>query len=67
MGQSNWVHFENCDIVGATEKALHVEYDGTEFWVPRSVVDGGDKLEQGDKDVSVSIQEWFCEKEGLEP
>jgi hypothetical protein len=44
MGQSNWVHFDDCEIVGATEKAIKVKYgDHEPFWVPRSQVSDGDQ------------------------
>jgi hypothetical protein len=68
MGQSNWVHFDDCEIVGATEKAIKVKYgDHEPFWVPRSQVSDGHQYDTGDENVTVSIAEWFCEKEGLEP
>ena len=65
MGFSVWVHLEDCTVKRATEKALLVEYDGREFWLPRSQVSEGEKYEEGDAGVTISVTEWVAKQKGL--
>lgn len=66
MGASNWVHLENCDVVRLTERAVLVKYDGATVWLPLSQIDDPDRLEEGDKGITVSITEWLANEKGLE-
>jgi len=53
-------------IVKATAKAVLVRFSTAgraDVWIPRSVCEDGDALEEGDTDVVV--QEWFAEREGM--
>lgn len=61
-----WVHLDVSLVKRETEKAflLRLE-DGSEVWVPRSQVSEPDDYEEGDEDCTVSVTEWFAEKEGL--
>lgn len=48
-----------CEVKRSTEKALLVDVDGDEYWLPRSqIVDEGDGI--------VAIPQWLADKEGLE-
>jgi hypothetical protein len=53
----------HAEIRKATEKAVLVEIDGTEHWIPRSVCLDGDSIDVGDDDLIVA--NWWLEKEGL--
>jgi hypothetical protein len=48
-----------------TEKALLIEYDGEEVWLPLSQVSEGEKYEEGDEEVTVSITEWIAKQKNL--
>lgn len=65
MGASSWVHLDVDRVVRLTEKAMLVEIDGEEVWVPLSVVADAETYEEGDTDVTISIQEWWAEKNDL--
>ena len=51
-------------IIARTEKAILFLIGDEERWVPKSLIEDPDELEEGGGDVS--IQFWFVEKEGLE-
>lgn len=63
---SDWVHLDVDLIKKETDKAFLLVIDGDEFWVPKSQVSDHDDYEEGDKDVTMSISQWFADKEGLE-
>lgn len=65
MGNSSWVHLDVDRVVRLTEKAMLVEIDGEEVWVPLSVVADAETYEEGDTDVTISVQEWWAEKNDL--
>jgi hypothetical protein len=65
MGQSNWVHLDDCEIKRETEKAFLIEYEGEELWLPKSVLSEADNYEVGDV-VTLSVQEWWANDKGLE-
>jgi len=53
------------EVQAVTDKAVFLQQpNGNETWVPRSVIDGGDAVEESDCDPNIA--EWFCDKEGLE-
>ena len=66
MGASNWVHLDDCDVLRTTEKAILVEYDGEEIWLPRSQVSDGEQYEEGDTGVTISITEYIAREKGIE-
>ena len=51
-------------LVHETAKALLVEIEGDERWIPKSLVREGTRLVKGEKGTLV-IPEWFAHKEGL--
>jgi hypothetical protein len=53
----------SAEITRATDKAVLVEIDGEQHWIPRSVCLEGDMLDVGDTDIIVA--DWWLEKEGL--
>lgn len=65
MGQSNWVHLENCNVMRTTDAALYVEYDGAKYWLPISQISEGEKYKAGDKGVTISCTEWIIEQKGI--
>lgn len=66
MGQSNWVHLESCNVLRTTDAAILVEYEGEEIWLPISQVSEGEKYEEGDEDITISITEWLAGVKGIE-
>ena len=51
-------------IIATTDRAVLLEEpSGDETWIPRSVIDGGDDIEE--QDVDPNVADWFIEKEGL--
>jgi hypothetical protein len=67
-----FVPLNKCEVVRTTERAVLIvfdvkspsgEEDEVELWVPRSVCEEGDGLDEGDKDIRV--KRWFVEKNDL--
>jgi hypothetical protein len=67
MGFSGWVHLDVALVVRETALALlrRLEEDGREVWVPKSQIDSHDDYEAGDADCTVSVCDWWAEKNGL--
>jgi len=56
------------EIISTTPKAICLATGFDETWIPRSCIENGYELSEF-KDtgmVELSIETWFCEKEGLE-
>lgn len=66
MSASSWVHLEDCTIKRMTGSAFLIEYDGEEFWIPKSQIDDPDRLDTYDTGVTVSITEWIAKQKGIE-
>jgi len=61
MGFSPWIHLDVAEIKRDTGKAfLLLLEDGSEHWLPRSVVSDPDDYDQGDRNCVVSVREWFA-------
>lgn len=59
---------DDCEVIHTTARAILVRINGnaldaTEIWIPRSVVEGGDFIEEGDTDIEV--QDWWAAKNDL--
>lgn len=51
-------------VIGTTPRAVLVRLDDmNQVWIPRSVCQDGDSLEEQDK--NVSVQPWWAEREDL--
>lgn len=61
-----YVELEDCDIIAETDLAFLIEYDGDEYWIPRSQIEDPESLEEGDGPVTVSVTEWIAEQKGIE-
>lgn len=68
MGQSRYVHLEDCNVLRITDKAVLLEIADEEHWIPISqLADGEDhELEVGDKGITVSVTEWIAKEKGIE-
>lgn len=64
---SKGVRFEDCTAVRETEKALLIEIEGTEHWVPKAVIHADSEVFDADdnSEGDLVLEEWFAEKEGL--
>lgn len=56
------------ELLRTTDLAVLVKYHNNELWVPKSVIDDGDSLDELDvgSELDIDIKDWFCEKEGIE-
>lgn len=63
--EDNWVEMEDCEIIAATDRAILLEHETDQFWVPKSCVQNGDEYEAGDAGCLVLVKEWFARKERL--
>jgi len=68
MGLSNYVHLDDCRIVRVTDKAVLIEYEHVQHWIPVSQLadQEGHTHEAGDENVTVSITEWIANEKGIE-
>jgi len=59
--------FPNCRVVTATEKALLVEIEGEEEWVPKSVIHDDSEVFDDDENAEgmLVLEDWWAEKSGL--
>ena len=56
------------EIRGATDKALLVEYEGEEFWIPKSQIDDDSEIyssRQLGKTGTLVLPYWLAEEKGL--
>lgn len=67
MGASGWFHFDVKKIKKETEKAFLVvlEESGQLVWIPKNVLADVEDIEVGDVNLTLSVKDWFAEKEGL--
>ncbi len=68
MTGDNYVKID-CKILRVTTKAVRIDVDGSEVWIPRSCVHGADErgldqFNQGDE-AMLRIFEWIAKVEGL--
>jgi hypothetical protein len=70
MSSDRHVHLNVEEIEAETDKAfclrLKDDKHSKKVWVPKSVIIDCDDYAEGDTDCTVSVHEWFAEKEGLE-
>lgn len=65
VSHSHWVHLDVELVKKVTEKAMLVVVGGEEYWLPLSQVSEGEKYEEGDADLTVSVTEWIAKQKGL--
>lgn len=67
-----WVHLNVDEILVETEKAFKVQLESTSdgpgkrIWLPKSVIADPNDYNEGDRDCTISVEDWFADKEGLE-
>ena len=67
MGDIARIEFDA--VVATTPKAVLLEVQGEDVWVPRSVIvdpKEGEGMDRGDPAGEVEILSWFARKEGLD-
>lgn len=57
------VYLGSGTVVRVTDRALLIDMEGSREWYPRSVVTGGDSMDEGE-DVEVEVERWFAKKQG---
>jgi hypothetical protein len=67
MSSSSWTHLDVSRIVRKTERAMliQLEHTGDQVWIPLSQVSDEEGYSEGDVNCTVSISEWFADKEGI--
>lgn len=55
----------NGTVKKATDKAIlfTMEDSKQEVWIPRSVIEDGDELEEDEIDQTIFVKEWFADRE----
>lgn len=62
-----YIELEDIEILDETEKAVKILMeDGEEVWIPWSVVEDNNEGFKEGYIGSISISEWWADKEGLE-
>jgi len=60
------VYLDDCTCIKETDKALLIEYEGDEFWIPKSQIVDGDSEVDSEGDIGVlAITQWIAEEKGL--
>ncbi len=59
------VHLQDVTCIRETEKALLVEYEGEEFWVPQSVIHADSEVYQKDTEGTLVVARWWAESRSL--
>jgi len=59
------VQIQNTKAVRETEKALLVEIEGEEFWLPKSQIDDDSEVYKDGTEGTLVIPLWLAEKHGL--
>lgn len=62
MSRNDYVPVD-CVVLKTTDAAILLGTDLGEIWMPRSVCEGGEEVDEGDEEVR--IQRWKAEAEGL--
>jgi hypothetical protein len=60
-----FVELEDVQIIHRTERAVLINHDGEEFWIPLSQIEDSDDLEAGDSGCEIRVTEWFARKAKL--
>jgi hypothetical protein len=66
MGATNWVWLEECNVKRLTAKAVLIEHDGEEHWLPLTQVNEPARLEVGDEGITIGITEWIASEKGID-
>lgn len=62
---SNWVTLENCYICKITEKAILIEWEEENYWIPKNCMEDPERFEEGDDDVTVLITESIAKAKNI--
>jgi len=57
--------FEDVNCIKETEKALLVEIEGEEVWVPKSVVHDDSEVYAEDDQGTLVVKRWWAREKGL--
>jgi hypothetical protein len=65
----DYLHLDIDHVMKDTGKAFLVHVvDGRELWLPKKVISDPEDYKEGDMgEITISIQQWFADKEGIEP
>lgn len=67
--EDKYTDFEGVEFIAATDKAVRVEIEGDQYWVPKSQISEDSEIDGDSKkgDVGTLIAtKWWAEQENLE-
>jgi CMP-2-keto-3-deoxyoctulosonic acid synthetase len=66
VGSDNEAHFEVTEVLRETDKAILVNIEGEETWIPKSVIlDQSEVYSEKNGNGTLIVKYWWAEKEGL--
>lgn len=57
--------FEDISVAKETDKAILVEIEGEEFWVPKSVIHEDSEVKEEGTEGILIVKRWWAENNGL--
>lgn len=55
---------EECKILAVTKMAVRVNYEGTLYWIPLSMIEDTEDIEPF-AEIDLEVKRWFCVKEEI--
>lgn len=67
MASDDQARFEDAEVMRETDKALLINIEGEEKWVPKSVIDDDSEVFDGreNRKGALVLKLWWAEQEGL--
>ncbi len=65
MASSDPYSVEGARVMKVTKKAMLIEYEGAEVWVPKSVLGNGNTVSKEGDEGRLVVQTWYANKSGL--
>jgi hypothetical protein len=67
MSRNDVVGCDDCELMAQTEKAAKVKFaDGSEHWIPWSIIDDGSDLEKNGDTGTLYLPRWKAEEIDVE-
>lgn len=71
MARSNEHVPITCEVSKTTPKAVLIKQQhanhARSYWIPRSLIEDGDFVDESEGITEIGIEEWFVEQEGIDP
>jgi len=67
VSAGRFVYLEDVTVKRLTDRAVLVEWDGEEYWLPLSQLEeNGDNLRAGESGYTLGLTEWICKQKGID-